>query len=90
MAPGAGGRAGLLWWPKHLVAPVGPCVTMPARVPLGSSLQPFRLAVPWAACASELPVHSVAASPQTPRCLFPDAYRCFLVEGTDRWLQAVE
>lgn len=48
-------------------------------VPLGSSLQPFFL-----------PTHGVAASLLAHCCSFPDAYRCFLFKGTDRWLQAVE
>ena len=63
---------------------------MPVLVPRGSLLQPSRLAVPWPARASELPIPSVAASPQAQCWLFPDAYRCFLFKGTDRWLRAVE
>lgn len=50
-----------------------------AKVSLGSSLQPFFL-----------PTHGVAASLLAHCCLFPDAYRCFLFKGMDRWLQAVE
>lgn len=65
-----------------LVAPVGRCEMIPALVSLRSLLQPFCLAVPGAARASGLP--------HTQCCLFPDVYRCFLFEGTDRWLQAVD
>lgn len=73
-------------WPQGLgaglVAPVGQGETIPALVSLSSLLQPFCLAVPGTAHASGLP--------HTQCCLFPDVYRCFLFEGTDRWLQAVE
>lgn len=76
---GCAGKAGQGWAVLMAEALVGTCGTMPALVPLGSSLQPF--------C---LPAHGMAASLLAHCCSFPDAYRCFLFKGMDRWLQAVE
>lgn len=72
------------WTALVTEAPTGTCGVMPALVLLGSLLQPFWLpSLPNCLCTAWQLLCWL-------RCLFPDAYRCGLFKGMDKWLQAVE